>query len=100
MPYWNITGLTGATDFITMMNYFQFTIGIPFAELVMLMVFFVSFFALKRYDTMRALPPSVFITLFSALMFWLMGLLNVVWVYALSVSFAVSVIMIYFYQEQ
>ncbi|MEM5854213.1 MAG: hypothetical protein QXG39_08520 [Candidatus Aenigmatarchaeota archaeon] len=90
---------TTATDFIGLMSYIQFEVGIPFAQLTMLAIFFTSFFALKRYETIKAFTSSIFLTFLSSLFFWLMGLLEVFYVLGSAVVLAVTVILLYFYRE-
>jgi len=83
-----------ATDFIGLINYVQ---GIlPFGQLVLLAVFFTSFFALKKYETLIALPSSIFITFLTSLFFYLLGLLEVYWVLGSAVVLGLTIIILYF----
>lgn len=99
MALYNITALADKTDFIGWMNFIQFDVGIPFAQLFVVAIFFTSFIALKRYETMRAFTSSIFITFLTTLFFWLMGLLEIFYVMGTAIILAVTVMLIYFYRE-
>jgi hypothetical protein len=86
------------SDFVSLFTYAQ-TI-VPFAQLTVLAIFFTSFFALKKYETLKALPPSIFITFLSALFFYLLGLLEVFWVLGSAVALALCIIILYFSQRE
>jgi hypothetical protein len=85
-------------DFVSLFAYIQ-TI-VPFAQLIVLAVFFTSFFALKRYEILKALPASLFISFISALFLYLLGLLEVFWVLGLAIAFAVSIILMHFGERE
>lgn len=85
---------TNITDFVSMFTYAQ-TI-VPFAQLTILAVFFTSFFALKKYETMRVLPSALFLTFLSALFFYLLGLSEVYWVLGSAIALALCIIILYF----
>jgi len=86
-----------ATDLVGLFSYAQSIV--PFSQLVVLAVFFTSFISLKRYETVRALPSSLFITFISSLFFHLLGMLEVFWVLGTAVLLALSVIIIYFSRD-
>ena len=87
-----------ATDFVSLFSYAQSIV--PFSQLVVIAVFFTSFFALKRYETLRALVPSIFITFLTSLFFYLMNLIQVEFVYATIVALGVSIILLYFHEKE
>jgi hypothetical protein len=86
------------TDFV---SFFQFLQSIfPFAQLILLAVFFGSFLALKRYETTKALTSSLLITFISSFVFYLMKLLDVNYVYASAVALGLTIVLIYFGQRE
>jgi len=82
-----------ASDFVGLFSYIQLLV--PFAQLTVLAVFFTSFFALKKYETTKALPSSVFITFLSSLFFYLLGLLEVYWVLGSAIALGLCVIILF-----
>jgi hypothetical protein len=73
---------------------------VPFAQLTLLTIAIASFVALKRYETVKALPSSLFITFFTSLAFYLMGLLEINYVYGTAIALGLSIILIYFGQRE
>jgi hypothetical protein len=86
------------TDFVSFLQFLQSII--PFAQLSLLAIFSVSFFALKRYETTKALPASLFITFISSLALYLMKLLEINYVYGSAIALGLSIILIYFSQRE
>jgi hypothetical protein len=86
------------TDFVSLLAYTQ-TI-VPFAQLTVLAIFFTSFFALKKYETLKAFPASLFITFLSSLFFYLLGLLEVFWVLGSAIALALCIVILYFSQRE
>jgi hypothetical protein len=86
------------TDFVSFLQFLQSII--PFAQLSLLAIFSVSFFTLKRYETTKALPASLFITFFSSLVFYLMKLLEINYVYGSAIALGLSIVLIYFGQRE
>jgi len=66
-----------------------------FVELTILAIFFVSYFALKRYETVRALPASLFLTFLSSLIFFLLGMVGSHWVISSAILFGLSALFLY-----
>lgn len=87
-----------ATDFVGLLTYVQSIV--PFAQLTILAIFFTSFFALKRYETIKAFTSSLFITFLSALFFYLLNLLEVYWVLGSAIALALCIIILYFYRTE
>ena len=86
------------TDFVSLFQFLQSIF--PFAQLSLLVVFFGSFLTLKRYETTKALPASLFITFISSLILYLMNLLEVNYVYGSAVALGLSIVIIYFGQRE
>jgi hypothetical protein len=86
------------TDFV---SFFQFLQSVaPFAQLTLLTIGLVSFIALKRYETLKVLPASLFITFLTSLAFYLIGLLEINYVYGTAIALGLSIILIYFGQRE
>jgi hypothetical protein len=90
---------SAVSDFPSMINYLEFTVHVPIAELIMVMLFIVTFIALKKWDTLRALTPAIILTFMASLMFWLMGSLGQFWPTAMGLFVAIDLILLYFYRE-
>jgi hypothetical protein len=86
------------TDFVGLFSYVQSVV--PFTQLTILAIFFTSFFALKRYETLKALPSSLFITFLSSLFFYLLGLIENYWVLGSAIALALTIIILYFGQRE
>jgi hypothetical protein len=68
----------------------------PFAEVTVLIMFFVSFFIFLRYGVAKAFAPSISIAFLTALFFFLEGLLPSFWVEATLALVGISVLLLYF----
>jgi hypothetical protein len=86
------------SDFISLFTYVQSVV--PFSQFIVLAIFFTSFFALKKYETLKALVSSIFITFLSALFFYLLGLLEVYWVLGSAIALALCIVIMYFSQRE
>lgn len=64
----------------------------PLGAVLLVVIFAVSFFNLKRYDNLSALVPTVFITFLAALLLFLMQMVADYYVYGLGVLLGISVI--------
>jgi len=87
---YNITEFNNLTEFIR----FSQTIVPFFGPLILMCVAVVSFLALKAYETHKALAASMFVTLISAVLFFIMGLVGLDWVYLTAIMTAISVILL------
>lgn len=67
---------------------------VPLGAVLMVVVFAVSFFSMKRHDNLTALVPSIFITFLSALVMFIMGILADYYVLGVATILGVSVILL------
>jgi hypothetical protein len=96
---YNMTGLWNGTNIVDYFSYIEFSVGIPIVELLIVLLWVVSFFSLKDYDNMKAFTASTFLAWITSVLFWLMGILNVDFVYGTSIMLGISILMIYFYNQ-
>lgn len=65
---------TNITDIMGLINYVQ--TQVPIGEMTMIMIFFVSFIAMKKYTSERALVGSVIITWLTSILLFFAGMVN------------------------
>lgn len=96
---YDFTNLTNSGSFIDIMRFLQFTVGIPLAQILVLIVFTVAFMSLKTYDTMKAFMASMVAVVITTSMLWAIDLLGKEYVEGSAVVLAVCVVIVYFWER-
>lgn len=74
MYYYN---MSNATDFVTLLSQINNNSGQVFGIAILFMIFFVSYFSFKDFETEKAFFTSTFITTMSALFLTILGMTSV-----------------------
>ena len=88
--------ISNATDYVGLMQYVETGVPVPYAEISMIIVFFVSFFIFLRYGAVKSFAASTFIAALLGVFFLSLGILSNIYVNGLIVMVSVSIILLYF----
>ena len=89
-PLFNFTTVSDTVELLQAVQEFS-----PYAEVCVICVFVVAFFALKTYETTRALAAALFLASFVTIGFRVLGMLPEAWWYAAVVGLAASIVLLY-----
>jgi hypothetical protein len=90
-PIFNTTEVTSLPSLLTSAQSVA-----PYFQLVVVAIFIVAFVSLKRFTNEYAVPAALFITSLSALLFWLLQLLQDAFFYGAVVGLAATLLMLYY----